>query len=146
MESLIFGLLPFQVNSFRTLFSLLIISTRALVAREGCLILDIAEVLEKVHFPSTIKSCILHNFSTFFYFPNMSDKVFFLISSFLLQDKYIPKIFAFWFSQYNPYHKSAIHTPFRTPMPIIPHFALLGFKLERRKNLSKAFTSSIAKS
>ena len=82
MESLIFGLLPFQVNSFRTLFSLLIISTRALVTREGCLILDIAEVLEKVHFPSTIKSCILHNFSTFFYFPNMSDKVFFYFQVF----------------------------------------------------------------
>ena len=77
VESLIFWLLLFQVNSFRTLFSLLIISTRALVTREECLILDIAEVLEIVNFPSTIKSCILHNFSTLFYFPNMPDKVFY---------------------------------------------------------------------
>ena len=75
VECLIFGLLPFQVNSFCILFSSLIICIGTLVTREKCMILDIAKVLKIVFFSSRVEFCILHNFSTFsifetcFYFP-----------------------------------------------------------------------------
>ena len=75
VECLIFGLLPFQVNSFCILFSSLIICIGTLVTREKCMILDIAKVLKIVIVSSRVKCCILHNFSTFsifqtrFYFP-----------------------------------------------------------------------------
>ena len=80
---LIFGFLPFQINSFCILFSSLIICVGTLVTRERCMILDIAKVLKIVIFPSRVKFRILHNFSTFSIFRTCLIK-FSSVSSFLL--------------------------------------------------------------
>ena len=46
----------------------------------------------------------------------------------------------------QPVPQSASDIPFRTPMAAIWHFAFLGLKPERSKNLPKAFITSITES
>ena len=131
-----FGLLPFQINSFCILFSSLIISAEILVTRERCIILDILKVLKIVIFLSRVKFCVFDNFSTFSIFRTsliMSS----LISSFLLQEICIPKMFGFLVKSVQSIPQSANYTPFRTPVPAIFYFSLLGFKPERSENLIK---------
>ena len=108
MECLIFGLFPFQINSFCILFSLLIISIGTIVTRERCMILDIAKVLEMIIFPSTVKFRILHNFSTFSIFQTCLIKFPSLSSFYYKKNVFLKFLLFFGLSQYNQYHRVSV--------------------------------------
>ena len=132
---LIFGLFPFQINYFCIMFSLLIISVRTLVTREIYIISDITKVLKVVVLPSAVKFLIIHNFSTFSIFWTC------------LIWKCIPKIFiVFLVKPIQSILQNASDTPFRASIPAISHFALIGLKPERSKNLSKLLITPITES
>ena len=147
VECLIFGLFPFQINSFCILFTLLIISVGTWVARERCMILDIAKVLKIVIFPSTVKFCIFHKFSAFLF---SEHKVFFCLKFFIIfyykKNVFLNFFVVFLVTSIQSIPQSANDTPFRSPMPAISHLASLDFNTELSENLSKAFITSITES
>ena len=62
------------------------------------------------------------------------------VLSLFLSEKCIPKIVVvFLVKSIHSIRQSTRNTPFRSPMPAISHFALLGYKPERSKNLWKTF-------
>ena len=98
-------MLPFQIDYFVILFSLLIISVGTLGTRERCIILEITKVLKIVLF------CILFNFSTFSFLFRTCLIKFSSVSRFLFSEKWIPKtIIVVSLNQYSPYHRVPVRT------------------------------------
>ena len=106
-------------------------------------ILDIANALKTVTFPSNVKFLIRHSLRTFSMLVICFRK-FSSFSDFLLCEKWIPKsLREFNLKLIHFVPQSAIFTTFRAPIPATSHLDLLGFKPENDENMSNAFITSI---
>ena len=78
-----------------------------------------------------------------FYFLNISDKVFFIFKFLYYKKNVYLKFSLFLVKPIQSIPLSDSATPFKALIPVIPHFATLDFKPEKRENVSKAFITSI---
>ena len=138
-----FWICVFQINSFCILFNSFIVAVGILVINARWTILDIANALKTVTFPSNVKFRIRHSFRTFsmlvIYLRKFSS-----FSIFLLYKKWIPKIFTvFNLKSIHFIPQSVSFALFSALIPATSHLDLLGFKPKNDENMLKNFITSI---
>ena len=107
-----------------------ILLLRSLVISKTWITLETPKDLKTVVLPSKVNCLMRHNFKMFSIFTIFSQKSL-SCSRFLLYEKWTPSIFTVSLLRLTHFMpQSVTWTPFRTPIPAISHFVLLGFNPE----------------